>query len=75
MEEDKAKLIKIIEECNDENDFDLLKFIITETYQDLLSLRKRKKKKIKMIKRYIIYDDTRVWILLKKLSIYSFSKV
>lgn len=60
MEEDKAKLIKIIEECNDENDFELLKFMITETYQDLLGLRKCKKenKKDKKIY-YIVYDDTK----------------
>ena len=42
MEEDKKKLIKIIQECNDPNELKLLKFLITETYQDVINLYKNK---------------------------------
>lgn len=36
---DKQKLIKIIEECNNADDLELINFLLTETYQQIISLK------------------------------------
>jgi len=42
MEEDKKKLIKIIQECNNPEELKLLKSLITEIYPDIINLKRNK---------------------------------